>query len=94
VRAVESGRWSDGAEADSPELLRGEEPTSRMFEDAELWVSVYSELLGFLAGLPEDGVFDRTIKRYRGRLSFWQRRLDELSTDGEVDRRGGSGSVG
>jgi hypothetical protein len=79
--------------ADTPELLRGEEPTSRMFEDAELWVAVYSELLDFLGGQPENGVFNRTIKRYRGRLSFWRRRLDELSTDVGVDRRGGSGTV-
>jgi hypothetical protein len=90
--AVQSGAWIDGRKADSPELLPGEQPTSQLSEDAELWVAVYSELLDFLGGLPEAHVFQETIERYRGRLSFWRLRLDELSAGREIDE--GACSVG
>jgi len=89
VGAVDSGTWVEESNADSPQLLPGEEPTSQMSEDAELWVAVYSELLDFLGGHPEAEAFWRTIERYRGRLSFWRRRLDELWADREVDGQRG-----
>ena len=84
--AVEGGTWVDESKADGAELLPGEEPTSRMSEDAELWVAVYSELLDFLGGHPEAEALWRTIERYQQRLTFWRRRQDELWADREVER--------
>ena len=89
VGAVESGTWVDENDAESPQLLPGEVATSQMSEDAELWVTVYSELLDFLGGHPEAETFWRTIERYQRRLFFWRRRLDELWADRELDGRGG-----
>ena len=92
--AVEYGTWVDGRRPQSPELLPGEMPASEMFEDAELWITVYSELLAFLDGHPETRVFQPTTERYRRRLAYWRRRLDELSAEFGADPREGSGNVG
>jgi hypothetical protein len=93
VRSGESGTWADGGKADGQQLLPGEAPTSQMPEDAELWIAVYSELLEFLSRHPKPEPFRRTIARYRGRLTFWQGRLADLSADLEVHGQGSSGSV-
>jgi len=93
VGAVRNGTWIGVSPTQSPELLPGEVPASEMFEDAELWISVYSELLAFLHAQPEARVFQPTTERYRRRLAFWRRRLDELSGDLGADGREGSGNV-
>lgn len=60
-------------------LLPGELPDSGYREDAEHWLSVYSELLCLATEL---GLTSHA-ERYGRRLRFWQARLQELGRPDE-----------
>ena len=70
---------SEGYELDRPgreAVLPGEMPDSDVRDDAEHWVAVYEELIGFLVG---SQAADGALPRYRHRLSFWRSRRDQLA---------------
>jgi hypothetical protein len=56
-------------------LLPGELSDSEHRDDAEHWVAVYQELIGFLVGYETP---TSTVERFRWRLTFWRRRSEQL----------------
>jgi hypothetical protein len=68
----------DGQRPDDDRLLPGEASFSPSAEEAVHWVAVYSELAEFVRH--EVGPFAPALaERYERRLSFWLRRLEELT---------------
>jgi hypothetical protein len=65
-------------------LLPGESPLSTDAEDIAHWISVYSELVGFLQRPGLEAV-DEVRGRYERRLEFWRNRFQEV-TRGERAR--------
>jgi hypothetical protein len=72
------------------QLLPGEDPRTRDPDEAALWISVYSELIGGirqslgLARLSASGNGDvdhleSTVRRFEGRLIFWRGRAEQLA---------------
>jgi hypothetical protein len=59
-------------------LLPGEDPASVHPDDAAHWVTVYSELVGFLRAR---GLVAVAVRRYERRLAFWWGRLRELDAE-------------
>jgi hypothetical protein len=68
----------DAEDPDGDRLLPGEAPTSANADEAVHWVAVYAELVEFLRS--EAQPFAPALTdRYQRRLTFWVRRLEELS---------------
>jgi hypothetical protein len=69
----------DGQRPDDDRLLPGETSSLPSAEEAIHWVTVYSELAEFVRN--EVGPFAPALaERYERRLTFWLRRLEELTT--------------
>jgi hypothetical protein len=68
----------DGQRPDDDRLLPGEASSLSSAEEAIHWVAVYSELAEFVRN--EVGLFAPALaERYERRLTFWLRRLEELT---------------
>jgi hypothetical protein len=65
-------------EAPDDRLLPGESLVSTDLEDIDHWISVYSELVGFLRR-PELEAVEKIRGRYERRLAFWRKRFQELT---------------
>lgn len=63
-------------------LLPGEMADSRLRDDAEHWIAVYEELIGFLRG---SEAADGQLARYHRRLTFWRHRRDQLGNGNGPD---------
>jgi hypothetical protein len=57
-------------------LLPGEDVDPAHLEDADHWVAVYEELIGFLHQSRPD--LPATVERYRRRLAYWRALRDQL----------------
>ena len=64
--------------------FENEDLESRSIEDAEHWLSVYSELVSGLRRMRayEDVQVGARLRRFEARLRYWDQRLSELKEQG------------